>query len=175
MSIAERKYRKLSIWSLELDLSFPYMQLKLSNAFPEGQNELLKYESGIPTIHHIDATQLESIDPATHVYLAWQGFNEVGKAAVAKLFKRSSTAKYVTVVQYCKLGFSSKPKEPQMLMQMIDMGFGNLQLVKERMDVPLAGNHSMSGFTFMKSEPSRARAGQSSKTLLDLKPFRLEY
>lgn len=128
----------------------------------------------MPTVHNLDVNSLKSINPATHVYLAWQGFDEPSRQAVARLFETSTTAECVTVVQYC-LGNNSMSKEDQMLQAMEALGFGPLQIIGDRITVKLVGGHEMSGFTFIKLRSQRSRSQKEYKTsLLDLVPFSID-
>jgi len=146
------------------------LQKELREDFPGGTARLAKYESSMPTVLNLDVKNLESINPATHVYLAWQGFDEPSRRAVAKLFKTSTTAECVTVVQYC-CGNNIISKEDQMTQTMAELGFGRLQILGERFPVKLVGGHQMSGFTFTKLGSQRHSQNDSRTGLLDLKPF----
>lgn len=43
--------------------------------------------------------QLSSLEPATHVYAAWEGFPTEAMEAVGRLFARSPSVRAITVVQ----------------------------------------------------------------------------
>jgi hypothetical protein len=50
------------------------------------------------TVSHV-SPQIPSLEPATHIYAAWEGFARGAMEAVGKLFSESSTAHAITIVQ----------------------------------------------------------------------------
>lgn len=95
---------------------------------------------GIPSVPrvsliHRDVAYLESLCPATHAFMAWQGFPERAKRAVGRLVARSSIERFV-VVQH-KLGRSQN--DPAGIERsMADLEFGDVRLL-DRFDVELVG------------------------------------
>lgn len=47
----------------------------------------------------VRSAQIPSLEPATHIYAAWEGFARGAMESVGKLFNESSTAHAITIVQ----------------------------------------------------------------------------
>ncbi len=72
-----------------------------------------------------------SLEPATHVYTCWQGFNDEDKRGLGLAFRASATAKVLTIVQKSS---SDIQRELELL------GFGRLDMVGDSpISVRLAG------------------------------------
>jgi len=66
--------------------------------------------------------KLQSLEGATHIYSAWEGFSVAAMEAVGKLFAASQTAQAICIVQR-----SFRALEPEEAM--FHLGFGSLKLV----------------------------------------------
>ena len=94
------------------------------------------------------AADLTSIEPASHVFLAWQGWDPASEMAMGKLFKESSTAKVVTIVQHGRSGTSDAEKSVE---YMALCGFGEVKEIG-RCPVHMVGSGGqLQSFTCLKS------------------------
>ncbi|GAX83438.1 hypothetical protein CEUSTIGMA_g10863.t1 [Chlamydomonas eustigma] len=80
-------------------------------------------EQSLPKIVCAPIEQVPSLEPATHVYSAWEGFSTAAKEAVGERFARSRSAKAITIVQR-----SFRNRDPAEEME--ELGFGSVELVK---------------------------------------------
>jgi hypothetical protein len=110
----------------------------------------------MPIIIHSSIHDILSIEPATHIYLAWQGWHPEDKKAMGRLFALSRTACVVTVVQNYKGVNSSSSLVPisiQLANYMAELGFGEVQMIGVAMTVSLAGSGKhLQAYTFQRSQ-----------------------
>lgn len=99
----------------------------------------------VPELAHGDAASVATLDPATHVYACWEGWNERNMQHVAKLFNQSRTAYFITVVHMKqKQGRGSTPAF------LARLGFFSLQPVSSGRRV-ICGNTVLYAFTLFKA------------------------
>jgi hypothetical protein len=48
---------------------------------------------------HVNGMQVTSLEPATHIYSAWEGFSQCSKQAVAELFVNTQSVHAIAIVQ----------------------------------------------------------------------------
>jgi hypothetical protein len=92
----------LHLYGVEFD---PTKVQKSADFLTSAKHELAKegfHLSGCnqPKIICAGVEELDSIEPASHVFTAWQGFNDEDKTSVGRLFAKSTTAKGLMIVQY---------------------------------------------------------------------------
>jgi hypothetical protein len=108
--------------------------------------------------------EVGSIEPATHVYAAWEGFSPAAKECIGRLFSRSSTARCIAIVQR---GFRARdPAE-----EMRELGFGDMTMVSD-VAVKLAGSaRQLRAYCFVKAE-ERIEHACEQENLVTLPAFR---
>lgn len=116
---------------------------------------------------------INSIEPATHIYAAWQGFHQDDVRVVGELFKQSRTARVITIVQNHKWISSRSPvsAKEQMETFMGERGFGPVVMLGEAMSVHLSGSNSqLQAYTFLKLGEATLRPGTDSRAGLAALP-----
>ncbi|KAJ9533986.1 hypothetical protein QJQ45_027054 [Haematococcus lacustris] len=109
--------------------------------------------TALPKVICSSAQQLESLEPATHAYSAWEGFPTEAKLAVGRLFASSQTLRTIAIVQR-----SMRNKDPAAEME--ELGFGQVHCVTESLPVHMAGSgRQLCAYIFCKSGQPRAAAG----------------
>eukprot|EP00197_Chlamydomonas_leiostraca_P011735 CAMPEP_0202884102 /NCGR_PEP_ID=MMETSP1391-20130828/40434_1 /ASSEMBLY_ACC=CAM_ASM_000867 /TAXON_ID=1034604 /ORGANISM="Chlamydomonas leiostraca, Strain SAG 11-49" /LENGTH=206 /DNA_ID=CAMNT_0049567231 /DNA_START=54 /DNA_END=671 /DNA_ORIENTATION=+ len=122
-------------YGVELDAvkcqkAVPFIQHTSSLLAAEG---VTLQQSALPKLICMGAEQLSSLEPATHVYAAWEGFPTEAMLAVGRLFAASPSAKAITVVQR-----SMRKEDPAAVME--ELGFGPVRCVGPPIQVYMAGS-----------------------------------
>lgn len=92
--------------------------------------------------------RIPSIEPATHIYAAWEGFGPDAKESVGRLFSQSSTARAIAIVQR-----SFRGRDPAH--EMSELGFGDVTMVAN-VAVKMAGSgRQLQAYCFVKTTESQ--------------------
>ena len=110
--------------------------------------------------------RIPSIEPATHVYAAWEGFSPDTKASVGRLFRQSSTARAIAIVQR-----SFRQQDPAE--EMRELGFGDVTLVANAAAKMTGSGRQLQAYCFVKSTTADGEATEQQQQQQDLTTMRV--
>lgn len=106
---------------------------------------------------------IPTLEPATHVYAAWQGWSFRDKKKLGKKFRRSATAEHIVLVERNIAPDLTKHKEFRKL------GFGDVEQVGEKISVQMAnGMTALSAYVLRKRASSANSAVSPNNILPDI-------
>lgn len=107
--------------------------------------------SSLPNLICSPIEKLPSLEGATHIYSAWEGFSVEAMEAVGKLFAASQTARAICIVQR-----SFRALEPEEAM--LHLGFGRLKLVLQAPVFMSGSRRQLVAYVFVREQDPETKS-----------------